>query len=356
MKSQAQPIHAGHRSFGLSGARLTAIGTAICVLLLLTLSLWNLTAAKWQHARNPVPGSFYTVEGLQMHIECSGTSSPTVVMEAGASTPWSLWRKVQPELSQITRVCSYDRAGHGWSEPSEGPRDAATIVRELHSLLDKAGVKRPIVLAGHSAGGLYVREYAREFPAEVTGVALIESSSPDQLDEVPGFRAAYEEDKRDAKRELWEDRLRVWSGWERLVGDCSVPAKDYLGWVGQYNAMACRPDYVDTDECELTYFEESFKQAGRLTSLGRIPLLVISRDPDLRKAGMTELQIAQQPVLAREQEAFKSLSPLSWRVVARNSGHMVPHDRPDLIVVEMTRLIAYLRGGPAPPFGSTTTE
>lgn len=69
---------------------------------------------------------------------------------------------------------------------------------------------------------VYVREYAREFPAEVTGVALIESSSPDQLDEVPGFRAEYEEDKRDAKRELSEDRLRVWSGWERLIGDCSV--------------------------------------------------------------------------------------------------------------------------------------
>ena len=337
-------------------ARRVGILAASFLLLLLTLSLWNLAASKWQHARNPVPGNFYTVEGLQMHIECSGTGSPTVVMEAAASAPWSLWRKVQPELSQITRVCSYDRAGHGWSEPSKGPRDAETIVRELHSLLDKAGVKRPIVLAGHSAGGLYVREYAREFPAEVIGVALIESSFHGQLDEVPGFRAAYEEDKRDAKSELWEDRLRVWLGWERLIGDCSVPAKDYLGWVGQYNAMACRPDYVDTDECELTYFEESFKQARRLTSFGSIPLLVISRDPDLRKAGITDLQTAQQPVLAREQEAFKSLSPLSWRVVARNSGHMVPLDRPDVIVAEMTRLIAYLRGGPEPPFGSTETE
>ena len=291
-----------------------------------------------------------------MHIECSGTGSPTVVMEAAASAPWSQWRKVQPELSQITRVCSYDRAGHGWSEPSNGPRDAETIVRELHSLLDKAEVKRPIVFAGHSAGGLYVREYAREFPAEVTGVALIESSSPDQLDEVPGFRAAYEEDKRDANRQLWEDRLRVWSGWERLIGHCSVPAKDYLGWTSQYNAMACRPDYVDTDEFELPYFGESFKQAARLTNLGRIPLLVISRDPDLRKAGMTKLQMAQQPVMAREQEAFKSLSPLSWHVIARSSGHMVPHDRPDVIVAEMTRLIDYLRGGPAPPFGTTATK
>lgn len=101
------------------------------------------------------------VDGLQMHIDCSGTGSPAVVLEAAASAPWSVWRKVQPELSKVTMVCSYDRAGHGWSEPRKGRRDAETIVRELHLLLDKAGVKPPFVLAGHSAGGLYVREYAR---------------------------------------------------------------------------------------------------------------------------------------------------------------------------------------------------
>ncbi len=143
MKSQAQPIPAGQRSLGRSAARPAAISASICVLFLLIISLWNLAAAKWQHERNPVPGNFYTIEGLQMHIECSGTGSPAVVMEAAASAPWSLWRKVQPELSQMTRVCSYDRAGHGWSDPRRGSRDSETIVRELHSLLNKAGVKRP---------------------------------------------------------------------------------------------------------------------------------------------------------------------------------------------------------------------
>ena len=254
-----------------------------------------------------------------MHIDCSGTGSPAIVMEAAASAPWSLWRKVQPGLSKITRVCSYDRAGHGWSEPRKGPRDAEAIVRELHLLLDKAGVKRPFVLAGHSAGGLYVREYAREFPAEVAGVALIESSSPRQIDELPGFRASYEEDKQDAKRELWEDRLSVWSGWQRLLGQCHVQAKNFPCWAGQYNAMACRPDYVDTDESELNYFEVSSKQAGRLISFGSIPLLVVTRDPELRE-GMTPRGVAQIPVWDGEQEASKSLSTASWRVIARNSG------------------------------------
>lgn len=333
------------------------VGTlaASFLLLLLTLALWNLGAAKWEHDHNPVPGAFYAVEGLPMHIDCSGTGSPAVVMEAASSAPWSVWRKVQPGLSQITRVCSYDRAGHGWSEPRKGARDAETIVRELHSLLDKAGVKRPFVLAGHSAGGLYVREYAREFPSDLAGVALIESSSPQQIDELPGFRAAYEEDKRDAGRELWEDRLRVWSGWERLLGRCKVSPNDFPGWAAQYDAMACRPDYVDTDESELTYFEESSKQAGRLTSFGRIPLLIISRDPNFSE-GMSPRGLAQAPAWQREQEGSKSLSLLSWRIIALHSGHMVPLDRPDVIVAEITRLVDYVRGGPSPPFRSTANQ
>jgi pimeloyl-ACP methyl ester carboxylesterase len=355
MKSQVQSAQDEGHSFGRTTARFAAVSAAICVLLLLTLSLWNLGAAKWQHEHNPVPGSFYSVAGLPMHIDCSGTGSPAVVMEAASSAPWSVWRKVQPELSQITQVCSYDRAGHGWSEPRKGARDAETIVRELHSLLDKAGVKRPFVLAGHSAGGLYVREYAREFPSDLAGVALIESSSPQQIDELPGFRASYEEDKHDAKRELWEDRLRVWSGWERLLGQCKVSAKDFPGWAGQYDAMACRTEYVDTDESELNYFEESSKQAGRLMSFGRIPLLIITRDPNFRE-GMSQRGVAQIPVWEREQEGSKSLSPLSWRVIARHSGHMIPLDRPDVIVAEITRLVDYLRGGPSPPFQSTATR
>lgn len=326
------------------------------VILLVSLAAWNASAAGWQHYRNPVPGEFHVVTGYQMHIDCRGTGSPTVVLEAAASAPWSEWRKVQPELSRITRICSYDRAGHGWSEPRPGNRDAATIVRELHSLLDAAGIRPPLVLVGHSAGGLYIREYAREFASEVSAVGLIESSSPNQLQELPGARASYEEDKREQWRQLWEDRLRVWSGWQRLVGGCSVSANDYPGWKGQYDAMSCRPGYVDTDDTELNDFGASCEQAARLTSFGAIPLLVISRDPDLRRPGISPRAVAQQPVWEHEQEQLKSLSPRSWRVIARNSGHMVPLDRPDVVIGQLNLLLGYLRGVSAPHFGTTTTE
>ena len=143
----------GHRTIPAAG-----MSTVICVVLLLSLSLWNFAETHRQHKRNPVPGSFYSIEGRPMHIDCSGGGSPVVILEAAASTPWSEWRLVLPGLTQLTQVCSYDRAGHGWSEPRDGPRAAETIVRELHLLLIQAGLKPPLILVGHSAGGLYVRE------------------------------------------------------------------------------------------------------------------------------------------------------------------------------------------------------
>jgi pimeloyl-ACP methyl ester carboxylesterase len=333
------------RSFIGRATHLAAIGLAACLLFFVVLSVWNVVAeGRWKQ-QHPVPGYFYSIEGKQMHIVCAGTRSPTVVLESAASARWLQWRKVQPELSQVTRVCSYDRAGHGWSEPRNRSRDAETIARELHSLLEHAAVKRPFVFASESAGGLYVREYGREFPAEIAGVALIESSSPQQIDELPGFRASWEEDKRDAQRKLWEDRLHVWSGWERLLGHCT----------SRTNAVDCRPGYVDMDANELPYFEESSQQAGRLKSFGNVPLLIVTGEKEIM-AGNTAEDSVQGAVWDREQEASKSLSPLSWRVIARGSGHIVPIDRPDVVIAEITRMISYLRGGPEPPFGSTTTR
>jgi pimeloyl-ACP methyl ester carboxylesterase len=328
-----------------TAAVFAALGLGICLLFLAMLSIWNVVAeTHWGH-QHPVPGDFYSIEGKQMHIVCTGAGAPTVVLESAASARYTQWRKVQPELSQVTRVCSYDRAGHGWSEPRNGPRDAETIARELHGLLDHAAVQRPFIYLGESAGGLYVREYAREFPADIAGVGLIESSSPQQIDELPGFRTSWEEDKRDGRRSLWKDRLRVWSGWERLLGHCRSQARD----------VDCRPAYVDMDENELTYFEMSSRQAGRLDRFGKVPLLVVTGEKEIATGRTTEGS-AQGAVWDREQETSKSLSPLAWRVIARGSGHIVPVDRPDLVIAEVKRMISYLRGGPMPPFGSTTTN
>ena len=337
--------------------RSTKIIAVVLVVSLAMLSLWNVIIAKWAHAHNPVPGAFYRVNGRQMHIYCSGEGSPTVVIEAAASASWLAWQGVQTRLSKVTRVCTYDRSGHGWSEHRSGPRDAEAIVSELHSLLNEADVQRPLVLVGHSAGGLYVREYAREFPTEVTGVVLIDSSAPQQIDELPGWRADYEKSRRDFGRQLLWQRLMVWSGLERLMGRChDQPSKELQYLAEQYDALMCRPAYVGGDDSEFTDFETTCKQAGRLTTFGEKPLLVLSRDTEQESKGASRQTIAAEKVWDREQEQSKSLSSLSWRVVAKRSGHGVQHDRLDVVLLEITRLIEYLHGNTAPPFGSTVVE
>jgi pimeloyl-ACP methyl ester carboxylesterase len=351
------PVRMNIRLFGRRLTRAILIAAIVCLLFLLILPVWNLAVTRWQHAHNPVPGSFYVIGGKRMHMYCSGIGSPTIVVEAGLGSDWLGWQVVQPQLSKVTRICTYDRSGLGWSEPRLGPRDAETIARQFHALLDEAGVQRPLVLTGHSAGGLYVREYAREFPAEVAGMVLVDSASPQQMDELPGFRTSYEEDKRNAWRDLRWEELRVWSGWERLVGGChDKPGKGLENMAGQYDAQACRPSYEGGDLGEFLDLDVAFRQAARLTNFGSVPLVVLSKDTGVRTKEMTPKQIAGLQVWAREQEALKDLSPMSWLVIARGSGHKIYQDRPDVVVKEMSRLIAYLRGGPAPPFGSTTVE
>ena len=322
----------------------------IIAVLLLAPAVWNVAATAYQHARNPVSGTFYDVEGRQMHIYCIGSGPYTVVIEVGASADSLGWRGIQQALSRTTRVCTYDRNGHGWSEPASGPHDAETIARKLHELLDKANVPRPLILLGHSAGGLYIREYARQFPKEITGVVMVDSSSPAQADEVPGWRQGWEQDKRDHPRQIWKDRIQTWTGWNRLTGKChNTPSKELMYLSAQYEAETCRLQYAGEEDNELPYFDDSFKQAARLATFGSVPLVVISRDT----RGSERKDLA---VWDREQEQLKSLSAKSWRVIAAGAGHGVHHDRPEVVISQTILLIAYLQGGTTPPLGTTVVE
>jgi pimeloyl-ACP methyl ester carboxylesterase len=115
-----------------------------------------------------------------------------VILENGLGSTASAWGLVQPEVAKATRVCSYDRAGTGWSDSSPEPRDAQHIARELHTLLQNANIPGPYVFVSWSIGGLYAREYAGQYGNEVTGLVLIDSSHPDQWTSTPGGTAQFE--------------------------------------------------------------------------------------------------------------------------------------------------------------------
>lgn len=137
--------------------------------------------------RHPPPGELVDVGGHRLHLNCmeetQAEDEPTVLLEAGGGQNSLTWSSVQPQIAGFARVCSYDRAGMGWSDSGPAPRDADRVARELHSLLEQAEVSGPYVLVGHSLGGAFVRVFADRYPEEVAGMVLIDPTPvPDSDD------------------------------------------------------------------------------------------------------------------------------------------------------------------------------
>jgi pimeloyl-ACP methyl ester carboxylesterase len=129
-------------------------------------------------ARYPMAGQLVDVDGHGMHLSCTGTASPTVVLEPGGGELSSNLGWITPKVAGDARVCVYDRPGRGWSDPTDTPQDGTRVAADLHTLLHAAHVPGPYVLAGHSFGGLYVLAYAAHYPQDVAGMVLIDSTSP----------------------------------------------------------------------------------------------------------------------------------------------------------------------------------
>ena len=126
----------------------------------------------------PMPGQLIDVGGHSLHLSCTGSGTPTVVLEPGAGGMSSNLGWIAPAVARDTRVCVYDRAGRGWSEPADTAQDGAQIATDLHTLLQRGHVPGPYVLAGHSFGGLYVLTFAARYPDEVAGMVLVDSTAP----------------------------------------------------------------------------------------------------------------------------------------------------------------------------------
>jgi pimeloyl-ACP methyl ester carboxylesterase len=172
------------------------LGLVVALLVLAVAgAIYQAIATERAERAYPPPGQMVGVGGHSLHINCLGRGSPTVVLDAGSGGFSAHWVRVQREVSGTTRVCSYDRAGMGWSEMGPEPRDAKQISSELHTLLKGANIEGPYVLVGHSFGGLYVRTYAARYPDEVAGVVLVDSSSPKQVSHQPVTRDSNEPQK-----------------------------------------------------------------------------------------------------------------------------------------------------------------
>ena len=289
-----------------------------------------------------------------MHLYCTGNGQPTVVLEAGGGDDWLIWQRVQPEVAKITRVCSYDRAGTGWSEPQPGARDAKTIAGQLHALLEDSGERAPLVLVGASVGGLYVRQFAAVYPGTVSGIVFIDTSTPEQIQAIPGsgYSAELIEQKH---REVAIEWVKELSGWTRLSGDCKAqPEPGLEAYQRLADAETCRPSYARRWRGEADQFWHSAEEVAQARCCSDIPILIISQDPENPHSAQP---VSIRPIWNALQEHLKALSPNSSRIIARGSGHHVMIDRPDVVIGAIAQLVTGSVGHTsAPGPGSTSVE
>jgi pimeloyl-ACP methyl ester carboxylesterase len=283
----------------------------------------------------PPPGQLVDVGGFRLHINCVGTGSPTVVIDAGLgdwSASWSSW--VQPAAARTTRVCTYDRAGMGYSEPGPLPRTAARFAQELHTVLEHAGIPGPYVLVGHSAGGLTMRVFAHAYSADVVGVVLIESMSPSQAtDAAP----ATPPEAGTPASGLSIATLPARIGLLRLLaGPLQMKAGLAPEVANSYVAFSVTPRSVQTVIDESTGLGESLAQAGGVTSFGAVPLIVLSRGRDQDRESDQEWQ--------RQQAELLHLSSNSQHLFANESGHNIQLDQPAAAVGAIGQMVEQVRG------------
>lgn len=300
------------------------LGRGLAVLLVLILAgvIYESLAEAADKKTYPPPGEMVDVGGYRLHINCTGSGSPTVVIDTGWGDASAGWGWVQPEVAKITRICTYDRAGMGWSEVSPQPRTAREFAKELHILLANANESGPFVLVGHSLAGYTMRVYAHDYPEDVAGLVLID---PQNLS-TSGV-ATPQPAPKPGKTSLPALIARV--GLVRLLSGVNkdLPQQDQQA----YKALSVTPRWVQTALDESRGMTEGGAQARSVTTLGDLPLILLSRGKD-----MDADTIASQ---AR----YLQLSTNSEHLIADNSGHNIQIEQPEAAISAILKMVEQVR-------------
>ena len=281
---------------------------------------------------DPPAGRLVDVGGYRMHLDCRGEGSPTVVMDAGLGGSSLDWNLVQAELATTTQVCTYDRAGMGWSEASSLPRTPGHIAGELHTLLANADIAGPYVLVGHSLAGKNIRMFASAHPDEVAGMVLVDARSEyvDALTpkvEADAFVVAL-----GMQATLYSLARRF--GVARAFG-ASLFGAPLLSPAIAAQMVLLQTQTAAIDETTQEGLARAADDAALAGStLGSMPLVMIAA-----AASMADI-----PNWAAAQQGMAALSSHGRLVVAEHSGHAVQLEQPGIVIDGVSQVLAEIRG------------
>jgi len=304
--------------------RIFVVLGAFLVIATLSGATYQWLATRKELAATPPPGHLVDIGGYRLHLWCTGDGAPAVILDAGLGGTSAGWGFVQPEVARFTRVCSYDRAGMGYSDPGPSPRTARRIASELAELLARSGMPGPVVLVGESIAGFTVRVFASDHPERVAGLVLVDASHEDDAHEVPGMARFVP--------------LLSTIGVFRLLGvtfggrvESTAPS------VRRYaQATSFRAAGYQAAADEIIHIRETVSEVRSSRRKLTIPVLVVT---GARGADETWRRLQQDEA---------SLSERGCLIVAQNSGHVVSVNQPEVVVDAIRTVVEIARGHDVP--------
>lgn len=276
------------------------------------------------YARPQAPGRLIDVGGRRLHIVCKGDAAgvPTVIFEAGLSqyTANSTYGLAQDSIATFARVCTYDRAGMGWSDPAPEGWTQAGMAADLHALLAAAGEPGPYVIVAHSLGGLLARTYVRAYPKDIAGLILLDATSDEDFDELAAARAAI------------VPKLNA----AISASSPGIPVIGMPAGTSPEVVMAFTPEILRGVKAEFEALErlpEEMKKPGGFGDLDDLPLIVVRRGKTEQPPSADDLRHQ------RVQENLAKLSTRSTLIVAKHSGHTIALDEPGVVADAVRRML-----------------
>jgi len=327
-----------------------ALGFLILLLVLMATGAIYQAVANARDAKTYKPvDQMVDVNGIQMRLDCRGSGSPTVVLEAGAQSSSIYWVRIQDDVAEFTRVCSYDRAGYGWSDTVHEAMLPQQVAEMLHNLLERGGEQPPYLMVGHSFGGIYVRTFTVKYPDEVVGMVLVDSSHENQSQQTPPEIAESPEWIQLQEAGATSLRilpiaapigvLRAFKLMDPAVANLQLPDQEKVPALAEMYRTGFIGAYARESNMIATY-------SGQPRKLGDIPLIVLSQKmevtdvqkmfepypPAIKSLLTTEVMQGVADTNNENQNELAALSTRGKRIIVEGSGHFIQLDKPQVVI------------------------